>query len=106
MLDNLKRALVESYVGAIALGYLLAQSILNFVGVFASPVMGWVMRNQYRGVMPNTSFLSHSSLDYAVPDLVRFLLLIVACYVLLRWLYFKPFKREADEPAPSLEQAD
>lgn len=40
MLNRLKRTLVESFVGAIALGYLLAQTILHFVNIFASPVVG------------------------------------------------------------------
>ena len=106
MLDNLKRALVESYVGAIALGYLLARSILHFVNIFASPVMGWVTRNEYREMMPNMSLLSHSPLEYAVPELVRFALLLAIWYVLLRWLYLKPFKQEAVGQVPNLEQAD
>src|SRR6185437_5096899 len=42
MFERLKRTLVESYVGAIALGYLLAQVILHFVEIFASPVAVWV----------------------------------------------------------------
>ncbi len=106
MLDKLKRALVESYVGAIALGYLLAQCILHFVNIFASPVMGWITRNEFGEMMPNIRRLSHSPLEYAIPELVTFLLLLVIWYVLLRWLYFKPFKQEVVGPAPSLEQAD
>jgi len=39
---RLKQALIESYVGAIALGYLFAQGILHFVTIFASPVAGWL----------------------------------------------------------------
>ena len=38
MLERFKRALVESFIGAIGLGYLLAQGILHFVNIFASPV--------------------------------------------------------------------
>ena len=48
MLERLKRALVESFVGAIALGYLLAQGILHFVNIFASPIAGWVSRSYYK----------------------------------------------------------
>src|SRR5256885_8069915 len=35
MFERLKRSLVESFIGAIALGYLLAQTILYRSGIFA-----------------------------------------------------------------------
>jgi len=97
MLDRLKRALVESFVGAIALGYLLAQGILHFVNIFASPIAGWVAGNYYKGLMDkgltaNAGRTSQSALQYALPELARFLLVFVLFYVLLRWLYFKPLK--------------
>jgi hypothetical protein len=49
MFDRLKQALVESYVGAIVLGYLFAQGILHFVDIFTTPVAGWISRKQYGG---------------------------------------------------------
>ena len=48
MLNRIKRALVESFVGAIALGYVLAQTIMHFVNIFASPIAGWVAQEEYR----------------------------------------------------------
>jgi hypothetical protein len=101
MFERLKRALVESFVGAIALGYALAQSILHFVNIFTSPIAGWITRNEYREVVSSMRIPSRSSLQYALPELVRFLLLLGVWYVLLRWLYFKPLKRETPEPAPN-----
>lgn len=44
MFERLKRALVESYVGAVALGYPFAQAIMHFVNIFASPVSAWAAR--------------------------------------------------------------
>ncbi len=105
MFERLKRALVKSYVGAIALGYLFAQGILQFVNIFASPVAGWVSRNEYRGIIPHTAALAGFSLKDALPELVRFFFLLVAWYVLLRWLYFKPLKEETSEPASNPAQA-
>lgn len=104
MLDRLKRALVESFVGAIGLGYLLAQGILHFVNIFASPVAGWVSRKQYGGLVPRTAPLVGFSLQDALPELVRFLLLLVIWFVLLRWLYFEPLKKERAEPSLNPEQ--
>src|SRR5215470_17405336 len=104
MLDRLKRALVESFVGAIALGYLLAQGILHFVNIFASPIAGWVTGNYYKGLMANTGLTSRSPLQYALPELVRFFLVFVVFYILLRWLYFAPIKTETSGPV--LETGD
>jgi hypothetical protein len=106
MLDRLKQAVVESYVGAIALGYLFAQDILHFVNVFASPVAGWISRKQYGGLVPGTTSLPGFSLQDALPELVRFVLLLLVWFVLLRWLYIRPLKEETSEPVPNPKQAD
>jgi hypothetical protein len=38
MFERLKQSVVESYVGAIALGCLLAQSLVHFASIFTAPV--------------------------------------------------------------------
>ncbi|HKI13103.1 MAG TPA: hypothetical protein VKA02_13375 [Candidatus Acidoferrum sp.] len=105
MFERLKRALVESFVGAIALGYLLAQCILHFVNIFASPVAGWVARNEYRQIMSGDVAFAAFSFRDALPDLAKFLFLLFVWYLLVRWLYFTPLKKETSEPAPNPEQA-
>jgi hypothetical protein len=105
MIERLKRALVESFVGAIALGYLLAQCILHFVNIFASPIAGWISRNQYRAFMPNGAALPGFSLKDALPDLSKFVVLSLVWYLLVRWLYFTPPKTDASKPAPNPEPA-
>ena len=105
MFERLKRALVESFVGAIALGYLLAQCILHFVNIFASPIAGWVSRNDYRAIIPGGAGLAAFSLKDALPDLSRFVVLFLVWYLLVRWLYFPTPKTDASGPAPSPEQA-
>lgn len=105
MLERLKRALVESFIGTIALGYLLAQCILHFVNIFASPIAGWVSRSDYRTIMPSGSALTGFSLKDALPDLSRFVVLFLVWYFLVRWLYFTPPKTHASEPAPLPERA-
>jgi hypothetical protein len=89
MIDRLKRALIESYVGAIALGYVFAQSIGHLAGIFATPIGGWISRTEYGGLAPHPSALPGFSLVEAVPELVRFLLLLLLGVVLLRWLYME-----------------
>jgi len=93
VLKRLKQALVDSYVGAIALGYLLAQCILHFVSVFASPLAGWVTRSEYKDVIAHNTPLVGFTFKDALPEFVRFLLLLVVWYVLVRWLYFTPVRR-------------
>jgi hypothetical protein len=90
MLEPLKRALVESLIGAIALGYLLARMIMNLVDVFASPVAAWVWQKGFPGFPANTPASTTFSPVLGLPDLIRFFLLLLIWYVLLRWLYFKP----------------
>jgi ABC-type dipeptide/oligopeptide/nickel transport system permease component len=105
MFERLKQALVESFVGAIALGYLLAQCILHFVNIFTSPVGVWFMRNEYRAIVPHTAGLACGLLRAALPEFVTFFLLLLVWYVLVRWLYLTPLKKETSEPAPNPEQA-
>ena len=38
MFERLKQSVVESQVGAIALGWLLAQSLVHFASIFTAPV--------------------------------------------------------------------
>ena len=104
MFERLKRALVESFIGAIALGYLLASSILHFVNIFAAPIAGWVSRNDYRAIVPGGAALAGFSLKDALPELSRFVVLFPVWYFLVRWLYFTPHKTAASGPAPNLGQ--
>jgi len=91
MLKRLKSALVESFVGAIALGWLLAQGIMHFANTFTAPVADWIARREYRefAARPGTTTFSFQG---ALPELARSVSLLLLCYVLLRWLYFKPVK--------------
>jgi len=90
MLNRLKRALVESFVGAIALGYVLAQIIMHFVNVFASPIVAWIVRDEYHQLAPQSSAPMALPYRYALPELLSFLLLLLVWFALLRWLYWKP----------------
>jgi len=95
MFERVKQTLVESYVGAIALGYLLAEGILHFANIFASPVAGWVARKEYGKLITDSSAPAGLPLKDALPELVRFVVIVVVWYLLLRWLYFNPPKKGA-----------
>jgi uncharacterized membrane protein YsdA (DUF1294 family) len=103
MLDRLKRALVDSYVGAIALGWLLAQDILHFVGIFGAPVGAWVSQNTYRAMTQKSTGAEGFPFEAAFPELVRTFLLLLIWFALFRWLYLKPSRLNSPKPAPNVE---
>jgi hypothetical protein len=98
MFSRLKRVLVESYVGVVALGYTLAQCILQFVGLFTGPFEGWYTRSLYPGGSALSPMHQGAWIEQGLYALLHFLLLLVLWYVLLRWLYFSPVKND-DSPA-------
>jgi hypothetical protein len=98
MLSQLRRTLVDSYVGAIGLGWLLADIVVNFAKVFTSPLAKWFVRREYGSLLEHQSAPRGFSLEDAVPDLVSFLVLLIVWYILMRWLYFKPIEPVLAEP--------
>src|ERR1039458_5085021 len=100
MFERLRRAMVESFIGAIGLGYLFAQGIMHFVSIFASPVAHWVSRYELHEVMPRETASAVFRFRYALPELIDFLLLMSVWYVLLRWLYFTPPNKDPLEIVP------
>jgi hypothetical protein len=101
MLKRLKKALVESYVGAIALGWIFAQGILHFANIFASPFAGWGTRGEYRGLSNSMNLPSGFLFRDALPELVRSFFVLLLGYILLRWLYSKPPGTPEPESAPN-----
>lgn len=104
MFERLKRALVESYVGAIALGWLLTTGILDFVSIFSSPVQGWVSRNEILSISHTTGAVGLQLQD-ALPELIKAVSVLLVWYVLFRWLYYNPVKLSSSERATSPEQS-
>jgi len=106
MFDRLRRSLVESFVGALALGWLFAWAILDFVSIFSAPVTNWVSRDELRqakfaglDTIPATLLLK-DALPYVVSSFALFLI----GYLLLRWLYFKPLPESATSEPTVPEQ--
>src|SRR6185312_1644193 len=90
MFKRLKTALVTSYVGAIALGWLFSEGILHFVGIFSAPIAGWVTRRELRGILDRTNTMRGFPFQNALPELVKCISILLLGYFLLRWLYFTP----------------
>jgi hypothetical protein len=49
--------------------------------------------------MPRDAASAEFRFRYALPELIDFLLLMLVWYILMRWLYFKPGKKDPREPA-------
>lgn len=95
MLERVKLALVESYGGAIAVGWIFAQGIQHFAFIFIAPIAGWVQRRNYRAFTASAAPAGFSLQD-SLPELARCVALLFVGYWLLRWLYFKPLEPGAE----------
>lgn len=105
MLERLRQALVKSFVGAIALGYLFAQGVMYFVNFLSSPLASWVARTEISAIWPSTRKAAGFWYHDALPPLARCFLVMLVWYVLMRWLYFKPIEDGSPEPGQLPEQA-
>jgi hypothetical protein len=105
MLNRLRKVLVESFVGAIALGWMLAGIVTHFVSIFATPVANWIGRSEYRDVLRTGNYPTAGfSLQDALPEVIRFIVLLIVWYVLVRWLYFQPIAPAVSDAAQNPEQ--
>jgi hypothetical protein len=95
VLKKLKTVLVESYVGAIALGMLFSQVVMHFASIFSAPFTQWISLRQYRVVSLRADVPVSFSLSPALPELIKAVALFATGYVLLRWLYFNPVESTA-----------
>lgn len=102
MFKRMKQAVVQSLVGAVALGYLLASCVQHFVNIFSSPLAAWVLRREFGDLAPKG--FARSPFQNAFPELASFVLLLLVWYLLLRWLYFKSVDGERRPEVPSAEQ--
>jgi hypothetical protein len=67
MFRRCKQALVSSYVGTIAVGWIFAQGILHFAFMFSTPSTSWIARSEYRGIMEQSTIRGFALRD-GVPD--------------------------------------
>jgi hypothetical protein len=104
MFERLKKSLVDSFVGAIALGWVFAQGILHFAGAFSAPFSGWIMRGEYSQFVNQGTRSASFAIQDALPELIRSVCLLALGYILLGWLYFKPVNKELPEPTPNPKQ--
>jgi|ERR1017187_2108946 hypothetical protein len=105
MFRRLKTALVDSYVGAIALGYLLAEGTEHIINVFTAPFSEWVALKELHRITPQSVSEPGLSIRSSLPHLVHGFFYVFIGLALLHWLYYpakvkvpKEPKSEADAP--------
>ena len=104
MLKRLKTALVDSFVGAIALGWLLAEGIIHFVNVFIEPVTSWISQRQYWALINTYPGQPPFPFQLAFSELLKSLFLLMIGYGLMRWLYYPITVKQELEQGTNPEQ--
>jgi predicted Kef-type K+ transport protein len=103
MLKRLKTALVDSFVGAIAIGWLLAEGIIHFVNVFIEPEISWISQRQYLVLIHPNPGPPPFPFQLALSELLKSLFLLLIAYGLLRWLYYPATEKQDQEQTPNQE---
>jgi len=88
MLHRLKTALVDSYVGAIALGYMLGEGVEQIVTVFIAPFSEWVQMKELHRISPQGAPDTGLGVLSSLPHLAYGVFYVLIALALLRWLYY------------------
>jgi hypothetical protein len=103
MLERVKTALVDSFVGAILIGLLLSQGISQIVRVAVNPITVWLQQRQYSENYPVGSPRA-VPIETMLPQLLMSVLMLLIAYGLLRWLYFPQAEKQDQDAAQEPEQ--
>jgi predicted Kef-type K+ transport protein len=110
MLDRIKKALVESFAGAIAIGWLLSEGIYHCAALIVSPLTIWAQMKLEQEQNPSRSILYEQPQRFPYEQVgsqvLLILILLLLAFLLLRWLYIEPAPVQAlDEPEEVEDQS-
>lgn len=95
MADLLKKALVESYVGVVAIGWMIADAAVRIASALQAPILTGFrqhLASEMVGLKPTREPIEW---QLVYPDLISAAILLAFSYGLLRWLYYaKPVAAE------------
>lgn len=97
MMTRIRTALIEHHVGAIAVGFLIAQVAIQIITAVIQPLSIYVL-GRFQGQNRFASFRSEWNWGYLITPVVGIALYLLVIYFLLRWLYFPAVVPEASEP--------
>jgi predicted Kef-type K+ transport protein len=108
VLNRIRKALVDSYAGAIAVGWLLSQGICHCALLIVSPLTIWAQIRLQQRLDPSRSILYEQPQRFPYEQVgsqvLLILILLLLAFLLLRWLYMEPAKVEG--PSESEETED
>lgn len=98
MVDRMKKALIDSFVGAIAVAWLFAEGIMSLVASFTAPLSNWLIERMRWQQSPafSRAFENQPPFPFAmaIPQLIAAVLFLVVAYLLFRWLFLAPCEKE------------
>ena len=105
-MNRIREVFRNEYIGAVAIGFLLAQVIGGIVSLMMRPVDFYLER----AAAPRSVFGRADTQSFPWPSLIGpaidLLLLLLASFLLLRWLYLNPRRQPASAEAPQAPKED
>lgn len=105
-MNRIRDVLRNEYIGAIAIGMLLAQLIGIAISLIMRPISFYLERaTQSRSVFgrTDTELFPWASL---IGPAINFVVLALIAFLFLQWLHFRPRPQEASTEAPETEVDD
>jgi hypothetical protein len=92
MIDRLRTALVESFVGTILVGWLFAEALIHAVRIITNPLVMWEAQAFARTLSYGTGSTRPPTERFpwsaSLPEALSAVLLLLVAYALLRWLFY------------------
>ena len=106
-MKRIREVLVNEYIGAVAIGLILASAITGLIGVVVQTLaLYWNIRHEAHSIFEPARSIPWGNL---ISGLVPVALYFLAAYVLLRWLYLRrdvPAKLESEQVQPDSSAKD
>jgi len=105
MLERIKKALVESFVGVIVVGMLFADGIGSLISGISIPLGNWIslwiQQTKVSAGFPTPA--PQFSIDPFFREWISAVCFLLVAFLLLRWLYMEPRAAEPSDPAQEEE---
>lgn len=91
---RIREVLLNEYIGAIAIGFIVAQAVAGIVSTVVQPVaFYWESRRRPANFFESPAF----PWDSVLLSFVSVVLYLLAAYLLLHWLYLRPSEQAVEK---------
>jgi hypothetical protein len=97
MMTRIRTALIEHHVGAIAVGFLIAQLAIQIINGLMQPLLIYVS-GRIQGEDRLRFIREEWNWGYLITPVVGIALYVLVIYLLLKWLYFPSLSTADTEP--------